>query len=433
MSGTSPTSTSVGQNALQRRPRDPAQRQSGQGEEQQPATPVRRAPRTPRSQSAATLPAVSETPSAPDQAATGDRPSAAERLRAAAQRARDRKAGPAGAEDARRPAAALTRTTTTDLAEPAAAPPAEPTDMAMTAETDAAQTAQTAPQSRALAVRTPRFELPPLPKITLPTFRMPRLRLLPGVVFCLFIMLGDRSAEVFVALTSDTPVQGFGETLRLDEALAEDTDAIDAAAGTPIGPDTEMATASVDPMAGDTMTDDAMTGDIADGAEPATGPLETAAVASADDPSLPLALATAAGVNDSELAVLQDLSERRETLDAREQAIIEQEALLQVAEQRIDEKIAELHLLRDELEGLLTSLSAQQDAQMESLVRIYETMRPGDAAAIFDGLDMVVLLDVLQLMSERRSAPILAAMNPERARQVTAELALRRELPELPE
>ncbi|MCA8933672.1 MAG: hypothetical protein KDA49_14445, partial [Rhodospirillaceae bacterium] len=108
-------------------------------------------------------------------------------------------------------------------------------------------------------------------------------------------------------------------------------------------------------------------------------------------------------------------------------------ALLEVAEQRIDEKIEELHQLRDELEGLLADLSGQQDEQMASLVRIYETMRPGDAATIFNGLDMPVLLDVLQQMSERRSAPILAAMEPERARQVTAELALRRELPELPE
>jgi len=34
-----------------------------------------------------------------------------------------------------------------------------------------------------------------------------------------------------------------------------------------------------------------------------------------------------------------------------------------------------------------------------------------------------VLLQVLDRMNERKAAPVLAAMQPERARQVTAELA----------
>ncbi len=36
---------------------------------------------------------------------------------------------------------------------------------------------------------------------------------------------------------------------------------------------------------------------------------------------------------------------------------------------------------------------------------------------------MEVLLEIVDRMGERRAAPILAAMRPERAREVTAELA----------
>ena len=56
-------------------------------------------------------------------------------------------------------------------------------------------------------------------------------------------------------------------------------------------------------------------------------------------------------------------------------------------------------------------------------------MKPKDAARIFEQLDMVVLLDVIERMKERKSAPILAKMKPQRAKEITLELAQRRGLP----
>ena len=50
-------------------------------------------------------------------------------------------------------------------------------------------------------------------------------------------------------------------------------------------------------------------------------------------------------------------------------------------------------------------------------------MKPRDAAVIFNDLDLPVLLPVLDRMKEAKAAPVLAAMHPERARQVTSELA----------
>ena len=57
---------------------------------------------------------------------------------------------------------------------------------------------------------------------------------------------------------------------------------------------------------------------------------------------------------------------------------------------------------------------------------------PKDAARIFDTLDIDILVDVMANMSERKMSPILAAMNPERARTVTIMLAQQKQLPELP-
>ncbi|MEO3429447.1 MotE family protein [Pelagibius sp. CAU 1746] len=134
-------------------------------------------------------------------------------------------------------------------------------------------------------------------------------------------------------------------------------------------------------------------------------------------------------MTDEELVLLQSLSQRREELEQRAREIDEREVLLKAAEQRIDQRIGELERLQASIEALLVEHDEQTEAQMQSLVKIYESMKPKDAARIFEELDMEVLLEVVERMKERKSAPILAKMNPERAKTVTLELAQRRELP----
>jgi flagellar motility protein MotE (MotC chaperone) len=67
--------------------------------------------------------------------------------------------------------------------------------------------------------------------------------------------------------------------------------------------------------------------------------------------------------------------------------------------------------------------SQREETGLRGLVRLYEGMRPRDAAAIFDELEMPVLLPIVDRMREARAAPVMAAMRPERARALTAELA----------
>ena len=70
----------------------------------------------------------------------------------------------------------------------------------------------------------------------------------------------------------------------------------------------------------------------------------------------------------------------------------------------------------------------QQNLQLKSLVKIYESMKPKDAAQIFEELDMTILVEILANMKEAKSAPILAAMDPKRVKEVTARLINRRTL-----
>jgi len=138
---------------------------------------------------------------------------------------------------------------------------------------------------------------------------------------------------------------------------------------------------------------------------------------------VPAAPAQEPGPSGAERAVLMDLRARRATLDERAGALDQREALAAAAERRLTDRLDQLTVLQTRLEALDQTRRERDEANWRGLVKTYETMRPRDAAAIFNDLDQAVLLQVLDRMKETKAAPVLAAMQPERARGITLELA----------
>jgi flagellar motility protein MotE (MotC chaperone) len=128
-------------------------------------------------------------------------------------------------------------------------------------------------------------------------------------------------------------------------------------------------------------------------------------------------------VSDAERSLLLDLRRRRAALDERSKALDQRNAVLGAAETKLAARVDQLSALQARLEQLDTDRRAHDDANWTGLVHVYETMKPRDAAAIFDALDMQVLLAVLDRMQPRKLAPVLAAMQPDRARLATQMLA----------
>jgi len=160
-----------------------------------------------------------------------------------------------------------------------------------------------------------------------------------------------------------------------------------------------------------------------------TKPAEAGAAKPAE-PAPAAAPTKSASFTPAEVEVLQNLAERRQQLDLRGREIEAQEALLKAAERRVQEKIAELKKLETRIAGFIRQHDEQSEAQLKSLVKIYENMKPKDAARIFEELEMAVLLDVVERMKEAKIAPILAGMDSGKAKSVTVELATRRKLPQ---
>jgi flagellar motility protein MotE (MotC chaperone) len=133
--------------------------------------------------------------------------------------------------------------------------------------------------------------------------------------------------------------------------------------------------------------------------------------------------AAAPPVSDSERAVLLDLRQRRQELDARDAALALRESVLAAAEQRLVARAEELGALQKKLQDLEGARQQREESGWQGLVKVYEAMKPRDAAVIFNDLQMPVLLPLLDRMKEAKAAPLLAAMNPDKARDVTAALA----------
>jgi flagellar motility protein MotE (MotC chaperone) len=125
----------------------------------------------------------------------------------------------------------------------------------------------------------------------------------------------------------------------------------------------------------------------------------------------------------AERAVLEQLRARRAAIEQHEAQAVARETMVAAAERRLAQRVEELVALQRRLEAMEADRAAREEAGMRGLVKLYEGMRPRDAAVIFDELEMPVLVRLMDQMREAKAAPVMGAMRPERARMLTAELA----------
>lgn len=230
----------------------------------------------------------------------------------------------------------------------------------------------------------------------------PRVRLLPvlaGVMaLVLTIRVGDMYQHVSVGIGTETQAQS--------------TPSENAAATQPAG-----ATATEPANAAATVpTGEAAPGDAASPPEPAVPTI-------AKDPL---------EFTDEEVEVLQQLAKRREELELKSRQLDEREAMVAAAEQRMEQKMAELKALQSTVEDLLKKRSDEEESRLQMLVATYEKMKPKEAAQVFEEMDMDLLVDLVSRMKTSRAAPILALVSPTKVKELTFELAQQKAMPFAP-
>ncbi|MEQ8442026.1 MAG: hypothetical protein RIM33_08275 [Alphaproteobacteria bacterium] len=212
-----------------------------------------------------------------------------------------------------------------------------------------------------------------------------KLRLIPALIFLAALGLSFRIGSIWDSLSDALPSEGPGT------AAAQDADA-------------------VPPVPGD--SGEEMT------------PLEL------DDSEVPI-IDGSSDMHPTEIRLANSLARRRLELDDRERELEQREAVLMVAEERLADTQQHLESIRDEIANLVQQFETLEDEESERLQRVYSNMKPRAAAAIFNTMDLDTVLSVIRGMSERKLAPILEAMDPERAVLITQEIDARQDLPDL--
>lgn len=125
----------------------------------------------------------------------------------------------------------------------------------------------------------------------------------------------------------------------------------------------------------------------------------------------------------TEQVLLDRLAARRSELETYEQELAMRASLIDAAEKRANDRTATLQALEVQIATLVEERKRLEEEQFTSIVSMYQTMKPKDAAGIFNQLEIDILVRVAKMMPPRKMAPILAAMDTPRAQELTVRLA----------
>lgn len=135
------------------------------------------------------------------------------------------------------------------------------------------------------------------------------------------------------------------------------------------------------------------------------------------------AVGAACTAGDDLQPLLSALKEREARLDGREAAIEDRLQALRVADREVGRKLAALQAAEEQLRGTIAMAETAAEDDLARLTRVYETMKPKQAAALFEEMDPNFAAGFLGRMRAEAAAQIMAGLSPEAAHLYSVVLA----------
>ena len=132
----------------------------------------------------------------------------------------------------------------------------------------------------------------------------------------------------------------------------------------------------------------------------------------------------------SEKQLLQQLRKRRTEIESNKDELPAEKMALESIKQYIDNRLDVLENLQNKLKPQFNNNNQNDGKKIQKLVKVYESMKPKEAAKIFNDLQIGVLVEMTLNMKESRLAAILSEMKPEKARELTSILATQSDIVE---
>lgn len=136
--------------------------------------------------------------------------------------------------------------------------------------------------------------------------------------------------------------------------------------------------------------------------------------------------------------VLQGLEEKKKAVAEADEKLSKEKKELETYEAQIDEKIESLTALKKQIEADMAQLEAKKTAQeqketaefeakMNRLVKMYAGMKPKAAAEIVNKMELSVAYEIFLRMREASASQILTFVESEKAAKISERLAFRKQ------
>ncbi|GEM_PF-2109491 len=120
---------------------------------------------------------------------------------------------------------------------------------------------------------------------------------------------------------------------------------------------------------------------------------------------------------------LKMLERRESELRHRERELQQKEELLKKMEEDVQQKFEALSAIQKEIQEFHAERSSQRNARIRSLVRIYESMKPREAAQLLENMEEQLVVNIIATMNTEVAASILASMSTQKAARISQVLS----------
>lgn len=122
-------------------------------------------------------------------------------------------------------------------------------------------------------------------------------------------------------------------------------------------------------------------------------------------------------------AMLEAFNAREARIEEKEKNIRDRMHALRIADEQVTEKLAQLTEAETQLRETIAVAETAAEDDLDRLTRVYETMKPKQAAALFEEMDPNFAAGFLGRMRPEAAAAIMAGLSPEAAHLYSVVLA----------
>lgn len=122
--------------------------------------------------------------------------------------------------------------------------------------------------------------------------------------------------------------------------------------------------------------------------------------------------------------VFQDMATERDRIQQEKENLLALRQAVSVQEKVLEQSRAQLEATISKLDAKQSEYIEERERSAAKLAKMYEAMKPAQAAPIISALELDIVLDIMSRMKERPAAKILSYMDPALAAQVSTRMSL---------